>query len=77
MKKYFSPVAGSVNELSTICLFLENPLDKIDEQNSKEILDFLCDEKQPWTLVVVSKNNYWKQICKQTIVLNQGALKTN
>jgi ABC-type bacteriocin/lantibiotic exporter with double-glycine peptidase domain len=58
-------------------LFLENPLDKIDEQNSKEILDFLCDEKQPWTLVVVSKNNYWKQICKQTIVLNQGTIKTN
>jgi ABC-type bacteriocin/lantibiotic exporter with double-glycine peptidase domain len=57
-------------------LFLENPLDKIDENNCKEILDFLCEENQPWTLVVVSKNNYWKQICKQTIVLDRGTIKT-
>jgi ABC-type bacteriocin/lantibiotic exporter with double-glycine peptidase domain len=56
-------------------LFLENPLDKIDEENSKEILDYLCEEQQPWTLVVVSKNNYWKKICKQRIVLEKGALK--
>lgn len=57
-------------------LFLENPLDKIDENNCKDILDFLCEENQPWTLVVVSKNNYWKQICKQTIVLDRGTIKT-
>ena len=56
-------------------LFLENPLDKIDEENSKEILDYLCEEHQPWTLVVVSKNNYWKKICKQRIVLEKAALK--
>jgi ABC-type bacteriocin/lantibiotic exporter with double-glycine peptidase domain len=55
-------------------LFLENPLDKIDEENSIEILDYLCEE-QPWTLVVVSKNNYWKKICKQRIVLEKAALK--
>jgi ABC-type bacteriocin/lantibiotic exporter with double-glycine peptidase domain len=56
-------------------LFLENPLDKIDEENSIEILDYLCEEQQPWTLVVVSKNNYWKKICKQRIVLEKAALK--
>jgi len=56
-------------------LFLENPLDKIDEENSKEILEYLCEEQQPWTLVVVSKNNYWKKICKQRIVLEKAALK--
>jgi ABC-type bacteriocin/lantibiotic exporter with double-glycine peptidase domain len=56
-------------------LYLENPLDKIDEENSKEILDYLSEEQQPWTLVVVSKNNYWKKICKQRIVLEDGALK--
>ena len=58
-----------------ILLFLENPLDKIDEENSIEILDYLCEEQQPWTLVVVSKNNYWKKICKQRIVLEKAALK--
>ena len=56
-------------------LFLENPLDKSDEQTCREILDFLGNEKHPWTLVVVSKNNYWKQICKQTILLDKGEIK--
>jgi len=56
-------------------LFLENPLDKIDENDCKEILDYLCQENQPWTLVVVSKNNYWEEICKQKIVLEKGEHK--
>jgi len=57
-------------------LFLENPLDKSDEQTCKEIIDFLSEEKHPWTLVVASKNNYWKQICKQTILLEKGEIKS-
>lgn len=56
-------------------LFLENPLDKIDENDCREILDYLCQENQPWTLVVVSKNNYWEEICKQKIVLEKGEHK--
>ena len=56
-------------------LFLENPLDKSDEQSCTEIIDFLNDQNQPWTLIVVSKNNYWKQICKQTILLEKGKIK--
>lgn len=58
-------------------LFLENPLDKSDEQTCREIIDYLSDNKNPWTLVVVSKNSYWKQICKQTIHLVKGEIKTN
>jgi ABC-type bacteriocin/lantibiotic exporter with double-glycine peptidase domain len=58
-------------------LFLENPLDKSDEQTCREIIDYLSDDKNPWTLVVVSKNSYWKQICKQTIHLVKGEIKTN
>lgn len=56
-------------------LFLENPLDKSDEQSCTEIIDFLIEQNQPWTLIVVSKNNYWKQICKQTILLEKGKIK--
>ncbi|MBP6038775.1 MAG: ATP-binding cassette domain-containing protein [Flavobacterium sp.] len=56
-------------------LFLENPLDKIDENDCKEILDYLYEENQPWTLVVVSKNKYWEHICKQKIVLEKGEHK--
>lgn len=56
-------------------LFLENPLDKSDEQSCTEIIDFLNEQNQPWTLIVVSKNNYWKQICKQTILLEKDKIK--
>ena len=57
-------------------LFLENPLDKSDEESCREILDFLSEEKHPWTLIVVSKNNYWKQICTQVIHLEKGEIKS-
>lgn len=56
-------------------LFLKNPLDKSDEKSTKSIIDFLSLKHHPWTLVVVSKNNYWKQICNQTIVLEKGVIK--
>jgi len=56
-------------------LFLENPLDKSDEKSCKEILDYLCEEKHPWTLVVISQNSYWKQLCKQIIYLEKGVTK--
>jgi len=42
-------------------VFLEDPLDKMDERDSKEIIDFMMDNKHKWTLVVASKNSYWKQ----------------
>lgn len=57
-------------------LFLENPLDKLDEKNYKEIIDYLSEEKHPWTLIITSKNNYWKQICTQVIHLEKGEIKS-
>ena len=57
-------------------LFLENPLDKSDEKTCQEIIDYLTDDKHPWTLIVISKNPYWKKLCKQTILLEKGEIKS-
>lgn len=55
-------------------LFYEDPLDKMDEDAAREIIDFITDEKHKWTVVVASKNNYWKQKCTRNIIMNEGKI---
>ncbi|MBC7525591.1 MAG: ATP-binding cassette domain-containing protein [Flavobacterium sp.] len=55
-------------------LFLEDPLDKMDENTANEIIDFIMDEKNKWTVIVSSKNEYWKQKSTRIITLNDGTI---
>lgn len=55
-------------------LFLEDPLDKMDEEASKDIIDFITDQKNSWTLLVSSKNSYWKQACSRVITMDKGKI---
>lgn len=55
-------------------LFYEDPLDKMDEDAAREIIDFITDEKHKWTVIVASKNNYWKQKCTRNIIMNEGKI---
>jgi ABC-type bacteriocin/lantibiotic exporter with double-glycine peptidase domain len=55
-------------------LLLEDPLNKMDTKIANEIIDFLVDPKHKWTLVVSSKNEYWKKQCSRTIELSNGKL---
>jgi ABC-type multidrug transport system ATPase subunit len=55
-------------------LFYEDPLDKMDEEAAREIIDFITDEKHQWTVIVSSKNNYWKQKCNRNIIMNEGKI---
>jgi len=57
-------------------LFLENPMDKIDVQSCKEIMDYLVEPQHPWTLIVTSKNTYFKQIFPQIIEIEKGIIIT-
>jgi ABC-type bacteriocin/lantibiotic exporter with double-glycine peptidase domain len=63
---------------SIICkpkiLFYEDPLDKMDEVVSREIIDFITDSKNKWTLIVVSKNPYWNEKCNRMITLEKGKI---
>jgi len=55
-------------------LFYEDPLDKMDEEASKEIIDFLTNSSNQWTVIVSSKNNYWEQKCSRKITLHNGKI---
>jgi ABC-type bacteriocin/lantibiotic exporter with double-glycine peptidase domain len=55
-------------------LFYEEPLDKMDEKASKEIIDFITDDKNKWTVIVSSKNDYWKQKCSRKIKMKDGKI---
>ena len=55
-------------------LFYEDPLDKMDEETAREIIDFITSDKNKWTVIVSSKNDYWKQKCNRTITMNTGKI---
>lgn len=55
-------------------LFYEDPLDKMDEDATKEIIDFITDSKNKWTLIVASRNDYWKQKCNRKIKMKDGKI---
>lgn len=58
-------------------LFYEDPLDKMDEVAANEIIDFITDPKNKWTVIVSSKNNYWRQKCNRKIIMNEGKIITD
>lgn len=55
-------------------LILEDPLEQFEENEVKKIIDFLTDDANPWTLIVVSTNNDWSSNCTQAITLNKGEI---
>lgn len=57
-------------------LFLEEPLEKVDPESSRQIIDYLTGDDKSWTLVVISKNPYWKEKCNKRFLLEEGELKT-
>ena len=62
-------------------LFYEDPTDMMDEKVANEIIDFITSDKNKWTIIVSSKNPYWKTKCNRSITMQNGAvqldLKTN
>jgi ABC-type bacteriocin/lantibiotic exporter with double-glycine peptidase domain len=55
-------------------LFYEDPLDTLDENAAKEIIDFITDESHKWTIIVSSKNNYWKQKSNRVITMKDAQI---
>ena len=53
-------------------LFLEDPTDKMDDDVAKEIITFLTHEKNTWTVIVSSKNDFWIEKCNRHIFMNSG-----
>lgn len=53
-------------------LFFEDPLDRMDESATKEIIDFIMNENNKWTVIVSSKNPYWRTKSNRVITMNEG-----
>ena len=55
-------------------LFYEDVLDKMDNDAAKEVINFITSKENKWTLIVSSKNDYWKQKCTRNITMSDGKI---
>ncbi|OYU79710.1 MAG: ABC transporter ATP-binding protein/permease [Flavobacterium sp. BFFFF1] len=55
-------------------LFLEDPTDKMDEAAAHAIIDFICDPKNRWTVVVSSPSAYWQEKANRHIIMEKGRI---
>lgn len=55
-------------------LFYEDALDKMDNDAAQEVIDFITSDENKWTLIVSSKNDYWKQKCNRKITMSEGKI---
>jgi ABC-type bacteriocin/lantibiotic exporter with double-glycine peptidase domain len=56
-------------------LFYEDPTDSMDEKVANELIDFITDTKNKWTIIVSSKNPYWKTKCNRIIKMQNGKIQ--
>jgi ABC-type bacteriocin/lantibiotic exporter with double-glycine peptidase domain len=57
-----------------LILFYEDPTDDMDDNLAEEIIDFITDERHKWTVIVASKNPYWKTKCTRSIKIENGTI---
>jgi len=55
-------------------LFYEDPTDTMDNNVANEIIDFITSNKNNWTVIVSSKNSYWKEKCTRQIIMQKGSI---
>jgi ABC-type bacteriocin/lantibiotic exporter with double-glycine peptidase domain len=58
-------------------LFYEDPTDAMDEKVANEIIDFITAEENKWTIIVSSKNPYWKTKCSREIIMQNGRIQND
>ena len=56
-------------------LFYEDPTDNMDEKVANEIIDFITSDTNKWTVIVSSKNPYWKTKCSRKITMQNGFIQ--
>lgn len=55
-------------------LFYEDPTEDMDDPLDKEIIDFITDPHHKWSVVVTSKNPYWRTKCNRHITIESGTI---
>ncbi len=57
-----------------LVLFFEDPTDKMDDDTARQVIDYLMDPAHRWTVIVTSKNPYWKSLATRLITVNNGTI---
>lgn len=57
-------------------LILEDALDQFSEKETESIIDYLSKPSNPWALIVVGSNEYWKKHAKEIINLKEGVIQS-
>ncbi len=55
-------------------LFYEDPTDRMDDETARKIIDFICQPEHKWTVIVTSKNPYWKEKATRGIIMENGRI---
>jgi len=55
-------------------LILEEPLEHFEKNEAKQIMSYLTDSSNSWTLIVVSFNEEWEKNCAKVITLEEGQI---
>ncbi len=58
-------------------LLLKDPLENFETSEAVRIIKYLTEPEQPWTIVVSSRNEYWKQFCNRIIKISEGVIISN
>lgn len=57
-------------------LLMKNPLEHFTNEEARQIISYLTHPDNNWTIVIASRNDLWKEVCTQTVDLNNDSLKT-
>jgi len=55
-------------------LLLKEPLDQFEAKEAEQIINFLTDNRNIWSLVVVSQSNLWKTKANKIVTLGNGKI---
>lgn len=55
-------------------LFYEDPTDTMDQNVANAIIDFITAKENNWTIIVSSKNPYWKTKSTRNIIMDKGQI---
>ncbi len=56
-------------------LFYEDPTDTMDDEMANKIINFVTAKEHQWTIMVTSKNPYWKTKCNRSIIIQNGSIQ--
>jgi ABC-type bacteriocin/lantibiotic exporter with double-glycine peptidase domain len=57
-------------------IVLEDPLEHIDEEERRKIIDFLTSNENNWTMITVSSDPYFAQKCDRIALMKDGRIES-